>query len=89
MKLSVCAVPHNNFETRYTRKHTLIKDDLNLFFFQKHIEMPEIVNITMARIVSVVMDLAVLYCSSVINGSVDNVKMCCSDIVCGCATFLL
>ena len=36
-------VPYNHFETRYNERHAIIKDDLNLYLFQMHTEMPKTV----------------------------------------------
>ena len=50
--MSECVVPCNHFETGYNGKHTLIKVELHLYFMWTHTEVPNIVKLTMARVVS-------------------------------------
>ena len=63
-------------------KHTLIKYELYMPFLHMHMNVTSIVKVTMAIGASDVFGLAVLFCSSVINGSVEGVKICCSPDVC-------
>ena len=52
-----------------------------MHFFQIHIKMT--VKAKMAIMVVAVIDFAVLSCSSLINGSGGNMKVCCSGVVNG------
>ena len=88
-KTSQLVFPHNHFETGYSGKHSLIKDELYLYFFNVHITMPRIEKVTMVLTVSDVIDLSLPLCSSVIDCSGGSVKICCSDILCGWAASAL
>ena len=65
----------------WNEKHTIIKDELHLYLM--HTEMRKTVKGAMAMIVIGIIDLAVFSCFSVFDCSGNNVKICCSGVVCG------
>ena len=56
VKVSLFAVPCNHFETGYSGKHTVSRGELYLYLFQKYSEMPRMLKVMMAMIVSVMTD---------------------------------
>ena len=80
IRMSVLGVPHNHLETEYNEKHDCINDEVYLYFFQLHIRMSMVVTMTMAVMVTVIIDFTIPSCSSLNSGNEKSVKICYSAV---------
>ena len=80
-KISASALPYNHLENGYS-ENTFTSDELYLHFFQMHMKIPIVLRVTVNMMMIGIMNFAVPFCSSIMDGSGGHVKICCSSVMC-------